>query len=64
MHDGTSVILLGTLRRYQWKRHALRMSVCMLKNMSDRKVRDVGWVGRVGKDYLINNLGRGRVEFF
>ena len=36
----------------------------LLKKIYDGKVRDVGWVGGVGKDYLINNLGRGRVEFF
>ena len=35
----------------------------LLKKMSDRKVQDVGWVGRVVKDDFTDNLGRGGVEF-
>ena len=40
-----------------------RYQCVFLKNMSDEKSRDVGWVGGVGKDDTANNLGRGGVDF-
>ena len=40
-----------------------RCRCVFLKKISNGKIRYFGWVGGVGKDDSMDNLGRGGVEF-